>query len=171
MAGKNTAVMGMCPEDYCAGRRGGYSCAEGKTLGQRQSSVAEAERKGMLGVEEKTAVSWYGCYDYNEEWYLIEMLLDCSPGEIRWDAIYVPQEGVSRENWQCPYLEQYLDPAGTGKVCETFDCPPRQEKPSRVVFFLYKVPAPLLHTQWGDFPLRCEGEVPERLKKVVEFEC
>lgn len=122
-------------------------------------------------MEQDRIVSCYGCYDYNEEWYLIEMLLNCSPGEIRWDAICVPQEGVSRENWQCPYLEQYLNEEGTEKVCETFDRPARDAKFSRVAFFLYKVPAPLLHTPWGDFPLHCEGKAPERLKKVVEFEC
>ena len=125
----------------------------------------------MFELEQNTVVSYYGCYDYNEEWYLIEMLLDCSPGEIPWDAIYVPEEGVSRSNWQCPYMEQYLDKEGNQKICETFDCPVQEERPSRVAFFIYKVPAPVLHTQWGDFPLHCEGEAPERLKNLIEFEC
>ncbi|WP_283124927.1 hypothetical protein [Angelakisella massiliensis] len=124
----------------------------------------------MLELQEKNIVSCYGCYDYNEEWCMVEMLLDCSPGEIHWDAICVPQEGVSPSNWQCPYMEQYLNEEGTEKVCETFDCPAEDANFSRVVFFLYKVPAPALRTQWGDFPLEPLEQVPERLKSIIEFE-
>lgn len=119
--------------------------------------------------ENRTA-SCYGCYDCNEEWYLFGMLLDCSSGEIRRNAICIPQERVSRENWQCPYLERYLNEEGTEKVCETFDRPVQDAEFSRVAFFLCKVSAFILHTPGGDVPLHCEGEAPVRLKKMVEFE-
>lgn len=115
-------------------------------------------------------VKYYDCYDYNEEWYLVEMLLDLSVSEIDWDNIVVPEDGVSESDWQCAYMEQYLNENGTEKICETDDEPEDDVKPCRVAFFIYKVPANTLHTPYGDFELKNSKKVPERLKDIIEFE-
>lgn len=40
-----------------------------------------------------------GCYDFNEEWYLVEMILDETPARIDWGAMTVSAEGADRANW------------------------------------------------------------------------
>ncbi len=115
-------------------------------------------------------VKYYGCYDYNKEWYLVEMLLDIPPSEIDWSNINVPQKGLKRSSWQCAYMEQYLNENGTEKICETYDEPKENVKPCRVVFFIFKVPANILSTPYGDFELKSTNKVPERLENIVEFE-
>ena len=50
---------------------------------------------------------FFGCYDYNEEWLLIEMQIDTSWKWIRWNKFEVPQESIDPSDWQVPYLEQY----------------------------------------------------------------
>lgn len=115
-------------------------------------------------------VKYYGCYDYNEEWYLVEMLLELSASDIDWGNINVPEDGVSARNWQCAYLEQYLNESGTEKICKTYHQPDDDVKPCRVAFFIYKVSATTLHTPYGDFELQTSSKVPERLNGIVEFE-
>lgn len=114
-------------------------------------------------------VKHYGCYDYNEEWYLIELMLDLPASEIRWSDIYIPEQGIKKEDWQVPYLEQYLNVHGTEKLCELYETP-GDAKPCRVAFFLYKVPASTLSTPYGDFELRTDTEVPKRLARIIKFE-
>ena len=115
-------------------------------------------------------VKYYGCYDYSEEWYLIEMLLDIPVSEIDWNNINVPQVELQRSSWQVPYMEQYLNENGTEKICKTYREPKEYVKPCRVVFFIYKVPANVLSTPYGDFELSSANKVPERLENLVEFE-
>ncbi len=115
-------------------------------------------------------VKYYGCYDYNEEWYLIELILDVSASEIDWSNIFVPENETKKENWQVPYMEQYLDRDGTKKICKTYEEPKEYIKPCRVVFFIYKDSANVLSTPYGVFELSIESKVPERLESLVEFE-
>jgi len=115
-------------------------------------------------------VKHYGCYDYNEEWYLIELILDVSTSEIDWSNIFVPEHGTNKENWQVPYMEQYLNIDGTKKICETYEEPKEHIKPCRVVFFIFKDSSNVLSTPYGDFELRIESKVPERLERLIEFE-
>lgn len=114
-------------------------------------------------------VKYYGCYDFNEEWYLIELALDLPAPEIDWSQICAPEPGVKKEDWQAPYLEQYLNADGTEKICELYETPD-YKKPCRVAFFLYKVSASTLSTPYGDFELRTDTEVPRRLASIIEFE-
>lgn len=116
------------------------------------------------------SVQYYGCYDYNEEWYLVEMLLDLSASDIDWVHITVPEEGVNARDWQCAYMEQYLNQSGTKKLCKTYCQPDDDAKPCRVAFFIYKVSATTLHTPYGDFELQTSDKVPERLADIIEFE-
>ena len=113
-----------------------------------------------------------GCYDFNEEWYLVEMILDETPARIDWGAMTVSAEGVDRANWQCPYMEQYLNAQGSEKLCETFDLPREDVRPCRVVFFLFKdeQKAATLCTPYGDFALASGAKVPARLARIVELE-
>lgn len=114
-------------------------------------------------------VKYYGCYDYNEEWYLIEFALDFPPSEIDLSKIFVPEQGLDKEDWQTPYMEQYLNADGTAKICETYKIP-SDRSPCRVVFFLYKVSADTLSTPYGDFPLSTGAKVPVRLEHLIDFE-
>ncbi|MBQ1704240.1 MAG: hypothetical protein II028_00170 [Clostridia bacterium] len=116
-------------------------------------------------------VSHYNCYDYNESWYLVEMLIDELSSEIDWMEFYTPQEGVDRENYQVPWMEQYLNEEGTKPLCPAFDEPEEPVRPSRVAFFLFKIPgADVLHTPYGDYKLGGTEELPARLKSMIEFE-
>lgn len=114
-------------------------------------------------------VMFYSCYDYNDEWYLIEMLLDISAEEIDLDNMIVPQDGLDKDSWQVPYMEQYLDESGTKKVCDTYTTPVTEVKPCRIAFFIYKAGANMLHTPYGDFVLQPAGKVPQRLETIIEF--
>ena len=53
-------------------------------------------------------VKFYECYDFNNEWNLVEMVLDVASSEVDWAEICVPQDDVDRDNWQCAFMEQYL---------------------------------------------------------------
>lgn len=114
---------------------------------------------------------FFGCYDFNDEWYLVEMVLNEAPSKIDWAGIVVPEEGVDNSCWQCPYMEQYLNADGTKKLCETYDLPADDARPCRVVFFLFKGGKDaVLHTPYGDFALNTGAKVPARLEGIVEFE-
>ena len=113
-------------------------------------------------------VNHYGCYSYNDEWYLVELFVYMEPQSIPWDEITAPEAGISPDNWQVPYLEQYLNETGTRRVCDLYDVPSGTTTFSRVAFFLYKTEAKILKTPFGEFPL-CAGELPERLRGIIEF--
>lgn len=114
-------------------------------------------------------VDYYGCYDYNEEWYLIEMLINEESREIDWSAFTTPEEGMDERDWQAPYMEQYLNEDGTERICDVYDTPAESVNPCRVAFFIYKTDAEMLITPYGQFPLECM-DMPERLEDIVEFD-
>lgn len=116
------------------------------------------------------AVKFFECYNFNEQWYLIEMMLDVSASDIDWSNITVPQKGISKTDWQVPFMEQYLSKDGCAKICNTYDIPKENVCPCRVAFFIFKVSEQTLSTPYGDFLLSNANSVPERLKKIVEFE-
>ncbi len=113
---------------------------------------------------------YFGCYDFNEAWFLIEMHVDVSWKWIRWHQFKAPEAGVDECDWQAPYLEQYLNETGTERICELYDRPKENTAPCRFVFFLYKTGAQKLNCQFGEFDLSEIQPVPERLLGVVEFE-
>lgn len=123
-----------------------------------------------MEVSPMNNVDFYQCYDYNSQWFLVEMVLQVPSSKIAWGGFAVPQEGVRKSDWQCPYMEQYLNADGTEKLCEAYEEPEEPVNPSRVAFFLYKVAADRLHTPYGDFPLTNAGELPARLQEIIEFE-
>lgn len=115
-------------------------------------------------------VLFYGCYDFNDEWLMIEMLLDCTCDDIDWGKFVVPQEELKPDLWQCAYLEQYLNEEGTERICDLYDEPEEAVSPCRAAFFIYKLGMPKLRTPYGEFDLTNPQDVPERLVGVVEME-
>ena len=115
-------------------------------------------------------VKYFGCYPYNEEWLLVEMVLDTVWSEIDWNAMAVPHEELDEEDWQCPYMEQYLNSEGTEKLCEVYDEPEEDGAPVRVAFFLYREDAEILRTPYGDFDLTDLQVLPARLSAIIEFD-
>ena len=115
-------------------------------------------------------VLFYGCYDFNDEWLLIEMQVNETCDNIDWGEIVVPQEDMKPGDWQCAYLEQYLNEDGTERICDLYDEPEEAVAPCRVAFFIYKIGMPVLRTPYGDFDLTDPQPVPERLVGGVEME-
>ena len=115
-------------------------------------------------------VEHFASYSYNENWYLAEMLLDCSPSEIAWEDFCVPESGVPESDWQAPYMEQYLNESGTEKLCETYDVPNDEAVPCRVAFFVFKTSANTLRTPYGEFALQPTEKLPLRLSDIIEFD-
>ncbi|MBQ9149201.1 MAG: hypothetical protein IJX69_06535 [Oscillospiraceae bacterium] len=113
---------------------------------------------------------FYGCYDFSDDLLLIEMQVDVSWKWIRWHKFQVPQPGMDPSNWQAPYLEQYLNEAGTERICDLYDTPAENTAPCRFTFFLFKTGAPKLVCPFGEFDLTAPEEVPARLQEVIEFE-
>lgn len=118
----------------------------------------------------------YGCYDFNDNVLLIELELTVSTDSIRWSEIAAPIEGVPADNWQVPYMEQYLSSDGTEKICETYTEPSPAAAPCRVAFFIYKTEewygrnAEILRTPYGNISLNQPQPLPERLAEIIEFE-
>lgn len=115
-------------------------------------------------------VEEYNCYRYNEEWYLIEMILNIKPSNILFDEFVVPEKGVQPNNWQTAFLEQYLNESGTEKICDLYDVPKDELPYSHVVFFIYKADAYVLRTPYGEFQLSSEMEIPRRLQQIIEVD-
>ena len=112
----------------------------------------------------------YNCWSYNTQWYLIEMLIDTPASEINWDEFVVPERNVEQSNWQCPYMEQYLNESGTERICGAYQLPCHNVETSRVAFYLYKGTGTRLRTPYGEFELNDSREAPERLKSILAFE-
>ncbi len=115
-------------------------------------------------------VRFWGCYEFNEEWLLIEMALNVANSEIDWGSFVVPDDTLDAGNWQCPYMEQYLNMDGTEKICETYNEPEEDVNPCRVAFFIYKDGSQILRTPYGDFDLVNTEKMPQRLQNIIEFE-
>lgn len=106
-----------------------------------------------------SCIEFYKCYDFNNEWYLVEMILDIPPSQIHWGEIVVPEKGVDKSNWQCAYMEQYLSSDGREKICETYCEPDEDIKPCRVAFLFIKVQEqhfalPMVTSYWMTPPKR-----------------
>lgn len=111
-----------------------------------------------------------GCYTFNKTHILIELTLDMTPDEIDWFGFSVPEEGVNEFERIIPYMEQYLTPNGTDKLCDAWDEPEEQESPTRVAFFLRKSDCNILETPYGNIELTVTEGLPLRLKEILEFE-
>lgn len=113
---------------------------------------------------------FHGCYRFNRTHIVVEVTLPMTPDEIDWFGFSVPEEGVDEFDRITPYMEQYLTPDGSDKLCEAWDEPEKQEAPTRVAFFLRKSDAPTLATPYGDLPLTDPRPLPDRLRELLEFE-
>lgn len=111
-----------------------------------------------------------GCYIYNNEWLLVEMIIDDNANDICLDKFIVSSKQTKKENWQCPYLEQFLNIDGMSKICDIYDVPNNDEKSSRITFFIYETNDKLLQTPYGSFDISNKESLPDRLKSIIEFE-
>ena len=114
-------------------------------------------------------VQFYGCYDFNKEWYLVEMMIDESSDDVDLYEFVVPETELHENDWQCAYLEQFLNKAGTKRICRLYDEPDPGVKPCRVAFFIFKDAPKTLRTPYGEFKL-AGSPMPARLKGIIEFE-
>ena len=115
-------------------------------------------------------VQFYGCYDYNKEWYLVEMLIMEAFSDVDLYEFVVPEKGLDEDDWQCAYLEQFLNKDGTKRICKLYDEPETDVNPCRVAFFIFKDAPSILRTPSGEFKLAPGTPVPARLKKIIQFE-
>ena len=115
-------------------------------------------------------VTLFHCFSFNDEWYLVEMALAIPPQEIQFDQIVVPEEGTKESDWQTVLAEQFLNNDGTERICDLYETPDNGASDSRVAFFVYKTDSNVLRTPYGVFELNGTEEVPDRLKKIIEFD-
>lgn len=101
---------------------------------------------------------------------LIEVIAQDSPEELDVGAFTQEEPGQPEDNWQAPWMEQWLDESGENIVSEPFDPPPDSLTSSRLVFFLHHVALdrPLL-TPAGPVALPAKTDLPPRLAGV-EYE-
>ena len=114
-------------------------------------------------------VKYYGCYDFNKEWYLVEMLIHEAFSDVDLYEFVVPDPELDEDNWQCAYLEQFLNTDGTKRICKLYDEPTTDVFPCRVAFFILKYAPSVLRTPYGEFSL-AGAPMPKRLKGIIEFE-
>ena len=115
-------------------------------------------------------VTNYSCYNFNDEWYLVEMAFTIPPKDIAFDKFVVPEEDVAELDWQTVLAEQFLNSEGTERICDLYDIPGENNSSSRVAFFIYKTKAHIIKTPYGEFELSDTNEVPERLKSIIEID-
>ena len=114
-------------------------------------------------------VEFFDCYDYNKGWLLVEMKVDEYSDELDWMEFVVPEAKFDKEDWQVPYLEQYLNDDGTQTICKLYSEPKTPVKPCRFTFFLCKIKEKKLVTPYGEFSLKDPKPVPERLRRIIRF--
>lgn len=112
----------------------------------------------------------HGCYNFNRTHLLVEISLDLTPDEIDWFGFSVPEEDIDEFDRIVPHMEQYLTPDGTDTLCDAWDEPEEQLKPTRVAFFLRKSEGTVLETPYGEILLTDTQKTPERLRSILEFE-
>ena len=115
-------------------------------------------------------VTVFNCFNFNDEWYLVEMALTIPPEKIEFDRIVVPEDGVAEMDWQTVMAEQFLNNDGTKRICGLYETPDDGVSNSRVAFFVYKTGARFLRTPYGQFELSDVEEVPSRLKSIIEID-
>ena len=114
-------------------------------------------------------VKQYESWNYNSHWYLVEMLLNLPAYQIDWLSFGVPDQSLGQNDWQCPYMEQYLNKNGTERICGVYERPDSNADSCRVAFFIYKDSETVLRTPYGEFKLDDSRPAPERLRSILEF--
>ncbi len=97
------------------------------------------------------------------------MNLDIPASQINWEAFVVPDKNAVPGDWQCPYMEQYLNETGTEKICPSYQVPRKDRNRCRVAFFIYRSFGKILRTPYGDFRLIPLRRAPKRLREILEF--
>lgn len=87
------------------------------------------------------------------------------PGEITQEI-----KGKERLNWQTAYDEKYLDDKGTEIIGDDFNRPRNLDKFRVIFFFHYLDLSQALISQYGLIKLTQIEDIPERLKRLIEYE-
>ena len=117
-------------------------------------------------------IKFYGCYSYDEEWLLIELMLDEYSDKVDFSTFEVADYDIPKKEWQRePEPIQFLNVEGTERACEIGEMPPEPMKPCRFVFFVSKPKDKHaeLYSKYLDLPLDSQGPVPQRLRKCLKF--
>ena len=114
-------------------------------------------------------VKSFESYDYNMDWYLIEMVIDEDSDNIDVNKFFLPDPELEESYWQVPYMEQYLDEDGCALISEAEEKPCPSVNPTRLAFFVFKFGTEILHTPYGDFDVTNALDLPDRLADAVEF--
>ena len=113
------------------------------------------------------------CYKFKKEILLIDVTIDDEFGNINLNEFYSPIPGMEHSYYQVPWMEQYFAVDRDEKICKTWDEPPKDTKPVRILFFLYYVydnQEKVVKTPYGDIPLSFDVKVPTSIKKVIDFD-
>ena len=99
------------------------------------------------------------------------MLIDERSDCIDLGEFVAPEKGLDRCNWQCAYLEQYLNDDGTQKICDLYSAPSPAVQPCRIAFFIYKFDTQdgTLLSPYGELSLANAKPLPARLKDIIIF--
>ncbi len=120
-----------------------------------------------------TDIELIGVYfvDGQQDISLVELLVDKRADEI--DLVMFSQEieGVSSDNWQVPFSENYLSIDGDEIIGDGFDLPKQIDRKTRLVFFIYFLDVTKeFKTPFGDLALIEKTVQPERLRNIIEFQ-
>jgi hypothetical protein len=108
------------------------------------------------------------CYDYDENYYLIEMVLDENSEDVDIDAVIATDPDLEEQDWTLAISAQYLNADGTALISEPYEKPEPTE-PCRLVFFVDNFESKLLVTPYGEFELEGGNPLPKRLAEIVKF--
>ena len=116
-------------------------------------------------------MSLNGVYNVDEspDVHLIELTFDHSPEEIDIGQITQEVKGKSKDDWQSPWDEQYLDEKGEKVIGNDFEIPQEQTR-TRLLFFFHFLDfgKPLL-TQFGQVSLTPPSTLPLRLRNLIRY--
>ena len=114
--------------------------------------------KGVYSIEDSPDV------------HLIEMMFEQAPENVDVGQITQEVTGISKDSWQAPWDEWYLDDSGENVVSERFTVPEGRSTTRLVFYFHYLNLAKPLLTEFGPLILPKPTILPDRLKRIITYE-
>lgn len=102
--------------------------------------------------------------------YLFEMIIDDVPANVDFLLFCQKDDNLPEDEWQVPYNEQYLNQEGTAVIGDAINDKNTDDEKTRVAFFMYIESFDMpLSTPYGDFQIKAESEMPERLRRIIDY--
>ena len=123
-------------------------------------------------MQTKTSCELLGAYPAggDEGALLVEMRIGDAPKNVDLSLFYLKDDALKESDRQVPWDERFLSEDGTRVIGDAFDQGSLEGDGTRVAFFLFPDgPDAILSTPYGEFRLNAAGEIPRRLKGIVEF--